>query len=83
MIHRYNKKNPTTCTISQIVLRWIFKKWDVGAWTGWNWLRIETSGGRFVWRNEPSGYVKCGGISWLAANQLAAQEVLCSMELVS
>ena len=30
--------------------------------------------------NEPSGSVKCGGISWLAGNQLASQEGLCSME---
>jgi hypothetical protein len=29
--------------------------------------------------NEPSGSVKCG-ISWLAENQLASQEVLCYME---
>ena len=25
--------------------RWIFKKWDVGVWTGSSWLRIETGGG--------------------------------------
>jgi hypothetical protein len=24
--------------------RWIFRKWDVGVWTGFNWLRIETGG---------------------------------------
>jgi len=29
----------------RIILRWIFKKWDVGAWTGSNWLRIGTGGG--------------------------------------
>ena len=28
-----------------IVLRWILRKWDVGVWTGSNWLRIETHGG--------------------------------------
>jgi hypothetical protein len=28
-----------------IILRWIFKKWDVGIWTGLSWLRIETGGG--------------------------------------
>jgi hypothetical protein len=27
------------------ILRWIFKKWDVGVWTGSSWLRIETGGG--------------------------------------
>jgi len=24
----------------RIILRWIFRKWDVGAWTGSIWLRI-------------------------------------------
>jgi len=28
-----------------IILRWIFKKWDVGVWTGSSWLRIGTGGG--------------------------------------
>ena len=28
-----------------IILRWIFRKWDVGVWTGSNWLRIGTVGG--------------------------------------
>jgi len=26
-------------------LRWIFRKWDVGVWTGLNWLRIGTGWG--------------------------------------
>jgi len=26
----------------RIVLRWIFRKWDVWAWTGSSWLRIGT-----------------------------------------
>jgi hypothetical protein len=29
----------------RIILKWIFKKWDGGAWTGWSWLRIGTGGG--------------------------------------
>jgi len=29
----------------RIILRWIFRKWDVGAWTRSNWLRIRTVGG--------------------------------------
>ena len=29
----------------RIILRWIFRKWDVGAWTGSMWLRIGTGGG--------------------------------------
>jgi len=31
----------------RIILRWIFRKWDVGVWTGLIWLRIGTGGGRF------------------------------------
>jgi len=30
----------------EIILRWIFRKWVVGAWTGSSWLRIGTGGGR-------------------------------------
>jgi len=29
----------------RIILRWIFRKWDVGVWTGLSWLRIGTNGG--------------------------------------
>jgi hypothetical protein len=29
----------------RIILRWIFRKWDVRAWTGLMWLRIGTGGG--------------------------------------
>jgi len=28
----------------RIILRWIFRKWDVGVWTGLSWLRIGTGG---------------------------------------
>jgi len=31
----------------RIILRGIFRKWDVGAWTGSSWLRVETGGGHF------------------------------------
>jgi hypothetical protein len=31
----------------RIILRWIFRKWDVGVWTGLGWLRIQTGGGQF------------------------------------
>jgi len=30
----------------RIILRWIFRKWDVGVWTGSIWLRIGTGGGQ-------------------------------------
>jgi len=29
----------------KITLRWIFRKWDMGEWTGLIWLRIGTVGG--------------------------------------
>ena len=29
----------------RIILRWIFRKWNVGVWTGSSWLRIGTGGG--------------------------------------
>jgi len=29
----------------KIILRWIFRKWDVRAWAGSSWLRIGTVGG--------------------------------------
>jgi hypothetical protein len=44
----------------RIILRWIFRKWDVGVWTGLRWLRIETGGGHCECGNEPSGSIKCG-----------------------
>jgi len=30
----------------RIILRWIFRKWDVGLWTGSSWLRLGTGGWR-------------------------------------
>jgi hypothetical protein len=29
----------------KIILGWMFGKWDVGVWTGLDWLRMETDGG--------------------------------------
>jgi hypothetical protein len=31
----------------RIILRWIFRKWDVGVWTGSNWPRKEKGGGHW------------------------------------
>jgi hypothetical protein len=28
----------------RIILKRIFRKWDVGVWTGFCWIRIETGG---------------------------------------
>jgi hypothetical protein len=38
------------------ILRRIFRKWNVGVWTGLSWLRIEIG----ECGNEPSGSIKCG-----------------------
>jgi hypothetical protein len=33
-----------------IVLRWMFRKWDVEVWTGLSWLRIQIDGGHlYMW----------------------------------
>ena len=29
----------------RIIMRWIFRKWDMRAWTGSIWLRTGTGGG--------------------------------------
>ena len=44
----------------RIMLRWIFRNWDVGAWTGLIWLRTGTGEGTCGCGNEPSGSIKCG-----------------------
>jgi hypothetical protein len=36
-------EDPGVC--GRIILRWIFRKWNVGAWTGSIRLRIGTGGG--------------------------------------
>jgi hypothetical protein len=32
------------------IFRWIFRKYDVGLWTGSSWLRIGTVGGHMLMR---------------------------------
>ena len=44
----------------RIILTWILRKWDVGAWTGSSWLRIGTVAGICEYGNEPSGFIQCG-----------------------
>jgi hypothetical protein len=36
----------------RIILRWIFRKWDVGAWTGLIWLRMGRGGGTCYYVTE-------------------------------
>jgi hypothetical protein len=40
----------------RIILRCIFRKWDMVVWTGLGWFRIETG----ECGNEPLGFTKCG-----------------------
>jgi len=40
---RDNLEDP--CIDERTILRYIFRKWYVGVWTGSSWLRIGTSGG--------------------------------------
>jgi hypothetical protein len=35
----------TDAQMEGLILRCIFRKWDVGVWTGWSWLRIGKGGG--------------------------------------
>jgi hypothetical protein len=42
----------------RIILRWIFRKWDVGVWTRSSWLRMGKECG-----NKPFGFHKMRGIS--------------------
>jgi len=45
---------------ARITVQWVFKKWDMGAWTGLIWLRIGQVVGSCKCGNEPSGSIKCG-----------------------
>jgi len=31
--------------VGRMILRYVFRKWDVGVWTGTSWIRIGTGGG--------------------------------------
>jgi hypothetical protein len=31
-------------------IKWLFRKWDIGVWTGLSWLMIETGGGQLRMR---------------------------------
>jgi hypothetical protein len=44
----------------RIILRWIFRKWDVWVWTGSSWLSEGQMAGTYKCGNELSGSIKCG-----------------------
>jgi hypothetical protein len=66
-----------------IILRWFFRKRDVGVWTGLSRLTIEKVGGHLWMRQRTFGFHKMRGTAWLAANRLASHEGLCSMQKVT
>jgi hypothetical protein len=43
----------------RVILKCIFKKWNVEAMTGMFWLRLGTVGGCFECGTAPSGSIKC------------------------
>jgi len=43
--HQTSIRGIIICGGGRIILRWIFRKLDVGVWTGSSWLRIGTGGG--------------------------------------
>jgi hypothetical protein len=46
-IHSFGGENYDPGIGGRIILKCIFEKWDVEAWTGSMWLRIGTGGGHF------------------------------------
>jgi hypothetical protein len=38
-----------------IILRWIFRKWDMGAWIGPTWLMIRAGSGNETWGSIKHG----------------------------
>ena len=44
----------------RIILKWIFRKLEGVAGTGWSWLRIGTGGGHLWVRRGTFGFHKCG-----------------------
>jgi len=43
----------------RIILRCVFRKWDVGVWTGSSWVRIGTVAGTCECGNESSDSITC------------------------
>jgi len=64
----------------RIIVKWIFRKFDVGVWTGLIWLRIWRGGVICECGNEPSGFIRYGELLDLLRNRLASQEGLSSLE---
>jgi hypothetical protein len=44
----------------RLILRCVFRKWDVGAWTGLSWHRVRQVAGTYECGNELAGSIKYG-----------------------
>jgi hypothetical protein len=55
-VERDNLKDPGVGW--RIILRWIFRDWNVEAWTGLIWLRMGQVMGTSNCNNETSGSIK-------------------------
>jgi len=44
----------------RIILKWIFRKWDAGVWTGSSGSGQGQAAGTCEYGNEPSGSIKYG-----------------------
>jgi len=69
-----------TVIVGRLILRWIFRKWDVVVWTGFIWCRTGADGSFCECGNEPLGSMKCGEFVDPAEGLLACQEGVCYME---
>jgi len=47
LVGKHEGKRPLRrpCVDGRIIIKWIFRKWNVEVWTGPSWLRIGTVGG--------------------------------------
>ena len=62
------------CVEGRIILKWIFRKWDVRVWTQPMFLRIGTGGGHLWIRKWTFGFNKMWGISWLRTDYLLKKD---------
>jgi len=60
----------------RIILRWIFRKWDVRAWTGLIWLMIGAEAGTCVCSNELLGSINMENLTSLEVVSFSRRTLL-------